>query len=240
MLIKVPRFLPFRRRIVQVVLQGDSQPLHLRLGSTDFWVLEEIFAENEYGMVPDETVRPGGLVVDLGANIGLSVRYWQNRWPSCRVVAVEPHPENAKLCAVNAPALRDARECRLIEACVGAAARRASIVTDYGDWAHKLAPPGLPGGQVVNVITMQDIMSALPDGEVIDLLKCDIEGAEQELFDGCKPWIDRVRCIVVEIHPPYSLQSIVHSLMLSGTHFDIDYKCDKGVFELAVFVNRAL
>jgi FkbM family methyltransferase len=153
-LIKVPRFLPFRRRIVQVVLQGDSQPLHLRLGSTDFWVLEEIFAENEYGMVPDDTVRPGGLVVDLGANIGLSVRYWQNRWPSCRVVAVEPHPENAKLCALNAPALREAGECRLIEACVGATARRASIVTDYGDWAHKLAPLGLPGGQAVNVITI--------------------------------------------------------------------------------------
>ncbi len=37
----------------------------------------------------------------------------------------------------------------------------------------------------------------------IDLLKCDIEGAEQEVFADCASWLHRVRNLVIELHEPY-------------------------------------
>jgi hypothetical protein len=35
----------------------------------------------------------------------------------------------------------------------------------------------------------------------VDLLKIDIEGGEQALFDGDIDWLSRVRAIIVEFHP---------------------------------------
>jgi FkbM family methyltransferase len=237
-LIKVSALLPFRGRIARVLLNGDSRPLHLRLGSTDFWVLEEIFAEGEYAMVPGGLASSGAVVIDLGANVGLSVRYWQERWPACRVIAVEPHPENAKLCVLNASDPSGARGCRVIEACVAATRGTGSLTTTDGDWAHKLHPGQSAGSQPVQIITMQDVLEGVPEGEMVGLLKCDIEGAEREVFDTCKAWIRRVRCIVVEIHPPYSLDTLLESIHRAGGKFDVVYQSKKGELGLACLVNR--
>lgn len=236
--IKLACLLPLRGKVVEVVLKGDPRPLHLRIGSTDFWVLEEIFTEGEYAMVPDGVVSPGGVVIDLGANVGLSVRYWQERWPACRVIAVEPHPENARLCVLNAQDPTGARECRVIEACVAATRGTGSLGTNDGDWAHKLGFDESAGSQPVQVITMQDVLQGIPDGEMVDLLKCDIEGAEQAVFDTCEAWIRRVRCLVVEVHPPYSFKALCDSIKAAGGRFDVIYQSQKGELGLVCLVNR--
>jgi FkbM family methyltransferase len=223
---------------VRIALRGESESVHLRLGTTDFWVLEEIFAEGEYAMVPDDVVSSTGVVIDLGANIGLSVRYWLKRWPACRVIAVEPHPENAKLCVLNTKDPTSVRGCRVIEACVAATRGTGSLTTTDGDWAHKLAAGEDAGSQFVQVITMQDVLDGLPGGVMVDLLKCDIEGAEREVFDACDDWIRRIRCLVVEVHPPYSLQALRDSIQRAGGRFDVVYQSQKGELGLACLVNR--
>ena len=57
-------------------------------------------------------------------------------------------------------------------------------------------------------------------GEV-DLLKCDIEGTEKELFAGCAPWIGRVRHLAVETHPPYTPDDLYAALGAAGWEFDV-------------------
>jgi hypothetical protein len=65
------------------------------------------------------------------------------------------------------------------------------------------------------------------DGQ-IDLLKCDIEGAEEELFDECAPWIGRVRYMAVEVHEPYTRQKLVTALKSAGANIKwVGYE-DKG------------
>jgi hypothetical protein len=44
--------LPGRHAIAQVRLRGQRDPFHLRLASTDWLVLEEIFQQGEYACVP--------------------------------------------------------------------------------------------------------------------------------------------------------------------------------------------
>ena len=41
--------------------------------------------------------------------------------------------------------------------------------------------------------------------DYIDLLKVDIEGAEREVFESSRGWIDRVGAIVVELHDRFKV-----------------------------------
>jgi methyltransferase FkbM-like protein len=49
-------------------------------------------------------------------------------------------------------------------------------------------------------VTPQSLVDRFPAGERIDLVKMDIEGAEQELFKADLSWLDRVDCLIVELH----------------------------------------
>jgi FkbM family methyltransferase len=239
-LIKVPNWLPFRGRVVRVALRGQECGIYLRLGTTDFWVLEEIFGEHEYGMVPNDIVPPSGLVIDLGANIGLSVRCWLARWPACRIVAVEPHPGNAELCLLNIQGNFPPEACQVVEACVTSSRGSVTIATTDGDWAHKLLPGTDTQGIKVKAVTMLDVMAGLRGDGVVHLLKCDIEGAEAEVFASCESWIQRIQCMVVEIHPPYSLDLLAADIKRAGGEFEVLYVSAKGELFLACLINRRI
>src|SRR5205085_6079242 len=118
----------------------------------------------------------------LGANIGLSVRLWLRTFPVDTLVAVEPDAANLALCIENAGAA--AGVLKPVQCFVGAAAGSAAIDRRLGTWAYRMAPAG-EGSDRIPVRTMPDILAdaGLKD-TTIDLLKCDIEGAEVELFRG--------------------------------------------------------
>jgi len=52
-------------------------------------------------------------------------------------------------------------------------------------------------------------------GARIDVLKCDIEGSETEVFKDCSSWIRRVRCMAVEVHNPYRAANLRDDLCRS-------------------------
>ena len=54
------------------------------------------------------------------------------------------------------------------------------------------------GGEI-DVITMPSLLDDAGFSHV-DVLKCDIEGAEAEVFADCKSWISRVDAMSVECH----------------------------------------
>jgi hypothetical protein len=55
----------------------------------------------------------------------------------------------------------------------------------------------------------------------IDLLKCDIEGGEQELFSDCGNWIGSVRAMVIELHDGRSGDWIVQQCRQGGADFEL-------------------
>jgi hypothetical protein len=50
----------------------------------------------------------------------------------------------------------------------------------------------------------------------IDFVKMDIEGAERELLKAGGEWTQNVRCVKVEIHPPYSLSECLNDFQRLG------------------------
>jgi FkbM family methyltransferase len=200
-------------------LRGHERPFAIRIGTTDYRVLHEIFFDGEY----DDLVRraPGGIrtIVDLGSNVGFSVRLWQHRFPTATIVAVEPDTDNLALCRVNALAGLRAGEADpiFIQACAAGQAGRVDLDRSLGSWGYFMTSTDALGeGAGVAALTVGQIVARAGLDLPIDLLKCDVEGAEEEIFGVGGAWLETVRAMVVEVHGDYTPDRFLTDLARSG------------------------
>ena len=68
----------------------------------------------------------------------------------------------------------------------------------------------------VEAISIEDLLARYAPEGMIDVLKMDIEGAEAAVFSGPIAWLDRVACIIAELHPPFSLEQFRRLLIARG------------------------
>lgn len=194
--------------VVEVKVVGSDRPIALRLGTTDWLVMREIFIAQEY----ESTVRAvpaARYILDLGANIGLSIMFWEQKYPGVKVLGVEADLQNATLAARN---IGDNSE--ILCACATDGSRRMSIDRSSGaEWSYRAKPCSQEGDDAVEGFGVESLIGMLvPDGEKLDLIKIDIEGGEKELF-GNPAWLARVENLVVEVHEPYmSVERLCESL----------------------------
>ena len=92
--------------------RGGPLTLHMRDGATlalsdsdnEIWAFQSIYRRHCYDR-DFFGVRSDGLVVDLGANVGIFALYAASRLvPHGRVIAVEPNPQLVEVLKVNAGA----------------------------------------------------------------------------------------------------------------------------------------
>jgi FkbM family methyltransferase len=180
--------------------EASGQPVVLRVGTSDVEVAQKIFLDREYD--PPFSANPTTLL-DLGANTGLATLHFHSRFPSAKIVAVEPDPENFAVLLRNLAHLPNVT-------CINAAA-----------WSHdgtvRLVDPGIGAWgmrvakkvgtcsdcQEVTAVSMAVLLQHFPGGR-LDLLKMDVEGAEKEIFTHFKGWVDQVQSIVIELHDRYT------------------------------------
>ena len=195
----------------RVNLIGRSHDLWLRTTGGDIFVLHEVFGSGCYAPPMD----PSSLrtIVDLGANIGLTTLYFASKAPEARFICVEPVPGNAELL------------CRNISPLAQTVIVQAAVARKSGMVAFDDARPAWGGGIAadgrlrVAAISMDDLLARYaPEGK-IDLLKMDVEGAEADILCGPMRWLDRVSCIVAELHPPFTLEKFRSQMAIRG--FDL-------------------
>ena len=95
-------------------------------------------------------------------------------------------------CCGSTPA-RAAGSCARVSAATNEACRYLATTAEWGYRMIAAADGAIP------VITMPRLLADAGIDE-IDVLKCDIESAEAELFAECRRWIERVRTMNVECH----------------------------------------
>lgn len=143
------------------------------------------------------------LIIDCGANIGVSVLEWKTRWPQSRVLCFEPDPfafamldrnmnENdvPGVQCVNA-ALSDCDGTATLYGNVSANgdARGNSIDAAWGD----------RDGSVQVSVACTKLSPYIADREV-SFLKLDIEGAEERVLKEVAEHLGNVQAIYVEVH----------------------------------------
>jgi len=179
-------------------------PLTLRLGTSDFRIYGQVIARAEYAL---PLSHPPGVIIDAGANIGLTAIYYANRYPAARILALEPEASNFSQLRKNVAAypqiipLPAALWSTAITLALTNPAKRS------GAYGRFYAQPLEPDGRfpVVGQVTSVTVAQLLADYNLdfVDLLKVDIEGAEREVFASPTAWIERVGVIIIELHDRY-------------------------------------
>lgn len=206
------------RRSNELTTIGFRKPpsdLALRTGTSDFLVLREIFILGEYDSIKSLQLPANPTVLDLGANIGAFVRLAESFWPDARFLAVEPDASNFELLERNVAPLSARQRIDLVRGCVGSTTGRTTLDRSQGEWGIRMNDLGAEGD--VPVEDVETLISRF-GVERIALMKCDIEGAEREVFANCSSWIHRVDNLVIEIHGDYTIDRLSADLRAAGSN----------------------
>ncbi|MFN9976527.1 MAG: FkbM family methyltransferase [Phycisphaerae bacterium] len=183
-----PRYTPMETTLLGPTLKTPDGPSFRS-------AYRSIFEHRIYEFASNE---PAPLIIDGGANIGLSVIFFRSLYPKCRVIAFEPDPELASYCRGNIDAMSfegvDVRECALWSS--------NTTLTFHREGADggSLSNSALERQGTVSVPTqrLRDVLASAESR--VALLKLDIEGAETEVLRDCRDALAHVDRVFVEYH----------------------------------------
>jgi FkbM family methyltransferase len=118
-----------------------------------------------------------------------------------------------------------------IQACVAGRPRLVHLNRSLNEYSFRMEE-GPDLSEAIEALTVPQLAEKAGMNCMIDLLKCDVEGAEAEVFAGCADWINRVRYLAVEVHAPYTSGALLAHLKNAGVTpawIEIVNKGDVGV-----------
>lgn len=161
----------------------------------------EIYLENRYasGFPYERLVEPGSVVIDCGANIGAFAVFAATRAPGVRVIALEPEPGiyDTLLQNVELNGLADRITCR-----------RAGVAASHTSLQIMRRLDCFTMHRLVQANTEGDTVDCIPLDSLeltrCDLIKMDIEGAEESALRGARDVLRRFhpRLTLAAYHKP--------------------------------------
>jgi len=177
--------------------------------------LLEIFVGEIYKIdIPQDAV-----IIDCGANIGLSVIYLNNLYPNARIIAYEPDEINFELLTYNINCIKKDK-IELNQAAVWISEGYIDFENTGGLGSKIVSGEKSEKSKKIKSIRLRDRLT-----NKIHLLKMDIEGAEYEVIKDIKDKLHFVDNIFIEYHGKFDNQSeyleIINILLQSGFAFYI-------------------
>jgi FkbM family methyltransferase len=134
------------------------------------------------------------LIIDCGANIGLSSIWFTERYPDATIIAIEPEPRNFAVLKRNA-----ANFPNIIPVNAAISDRPSRITLSNSSdapWAWQTQES--TSGEI-EALSIGSVIEGHKDHALM-VVKVDIEGFETNLFRSDTSWVDNVPLIVFEIH----------------------------------------
>lgn len=187
------------------VVSKDRIKILLRKGSSDLKVFRQIIINEEFKNVV-QLIRQHDIkiknVIDAGANIGLTTLYLKAHFPDAEVLCVEPDDSNQTQLLQHIT-LNNLANVDLIRGGVWSHNSWLNIDNTFRDgleWSRRLQPTENERGSIP-VYSINHIL-AEKQWESIDLLKMDIEGAEETVFSESSDltFLNKTKVITIEIH----------------------------------------
>ena len=173
-------------------IPGYKNKVLIRLGTTDVAAFEHVFINQEYGF---DLKQPPSVIVDAGANAGMSAVYFAQRYPSATIFAIEPEPTSFEILRKNAKLYS-----QIVPLNLALWNHNDGVVIQdggAGHWGMRVANSG--AAKIIPSLTPADFIERHGITRV-GLLKIDVEGAECEIFEDAANWIGRVDMICAELH----------------------------------------
>lgn len=169
----------------------SGQTVLVRPGTADQAVYDEVFIEKEYDLDYGEPK----YIIDAGAHIGLTTVFFAAKYPSAKIVAVEPESSNFAMLLKNTSSLRNV-SC--VNAGLWSKTTRLRILNTNSDtWGFRVSETQSAEG--IPAIGVSDLMNMF-DLPQIDVLKLDVEGSEKEVLTHATEWMSNVSTMIVELH----------------------------------------
>lgn len=152
---------------------------------------DEIFRKEIYRL-PAVTENP--VILDCGANIGLSVIYLKNRYPEAGITAFEADPGIFRYLTDNLRSFGYEEKIQLINKAVWSKDTVLRFQSEGAD-GGRVENTGSSGGIEIPAIRLKPLLN-----RKIDFLKMDIEGAETEVLLDCGESIRNIHYLFIEYH----------------------------------------
>jgi len=187
---------------IRACVNGVLCPITVK-SISDFWTIKDIFLEKEYEI----NLNNPKIIADLGANIGISAIFFATRFPNTIVHAVEPNPIVFRQLIKNT-----ARISNII--CYPFAITDKNGIVTFENGVHNTSASLKARGGGAFEAPSKTMESFMQEAglSMIDLVKFDIEGAEEYLFRNF-PERASVRAYIGEMH--YDLMDLTHEELKS-------------------------
>ena len=191
--------------------EGYDMAISLRPHDGDISILYEIFDRQSYrfpsALLPPASVKT---IFDFGANIGFASLYFAAHYPQAIIYSVEPNPDNFALLVSNT-----AKEPRIrpVQACITPTPQAQVFIGTTGRGSHYQMNTAGRGASVRGMSVEELCQEQAIDR--IDLLKIDIEGAEQQIFADAS-FLPRAGVVIAELHGAYDLDKFNADLAAWG------------------------
>ncbi|GAB4237934.1 MAG: hypothetical protein Tsb0034_13290 [Ekhidna sp.] len=186
--------LKFSKNTFSVRIPGVPHLVYLRPNTSDVNVLDQIFVYRDYAMNLD--FEPA-VIIDGGSYIGLSAVFFSITYPKAKVICIEPDIENFEMLEKNTKSYENITP---IKAGLWNKETYLEVVKDkqrhYGFYVKEVSEATESS---LKATTIERVISDF-GVESIDILKLDIEGAEEKVFDGENSWLSTVKVLIIELH----------------------------------------
>ena len=192
-------------------LQTVYGPLHFRDNFGDITNLVSLIYHNEYRM---QKLTQQGVILDIGANIGLAAAWFASHNPGRTIYCFEPLAANAALISMNCPSAKVERVA------LGHQRGRIKLHVDRDNvMASSISCQWETQDVEFDVISLDEFSKAANLGQVA-LIKIDVEGMEVDVLKGCQETLKKTHQVVVETHSRHLHDEAIRHLRQAGLHID--------------------
>ena len=191
-------------------------PLRCRPGAKDVWIFDDVFIVRSLQCL--DNLQGIETIVECGAGVGYGSAYLLTRFPSARLLALEPDPDLLPTLEANLAPYGD-RARALGQAIWPHPAELAFTETTFHDgrhWKRRTQAPRTGEAATVTAIDIPTLIAQSGFGQ-ISLLKLNIGGAESMLFAApVDSWIGKVDQIAIEFHGPECREAFMKTMAAEG------------------------
>lgn len=189
-------------------------PLFFRDNFGDITNLVDLFYRQEYRV---REISQEGVILDIGANIGLAAVWFVHYNPGKMIYCFEPLGPNVELIKLNCP------DAQVVQVGVGGRTDRVKLRVDRDNVMASRIPCKWDTHEVeFDVITLDDFVGTR-GVEQVSLMKIDVEGMEDEVLQGGQQTLEKTYQVVMETHSHTLHHKVIQHLQRAGFYIDSEH-----------------
>lgn len=187
----------FRRALIDTKRQKDGKiklfkkEFNYHYGLAFYDTYNEIFGSKIYDF---NTIAPQPVIIDCGANMGLSILFFSKRFPNAEIIAFEPDDAVLPFLEKNIYS-QGIKNVELHKKAVWREETELTFYTDNGLGGRIGKEYNNQTPKIIKAIRLRNFLN-----RPINMLKIDIEGSEYTVLQDCENLLHNVNHIFVEYH----------------------------------------